>query len=151
MALEAAALGTWRWNAELDRLEVSTRTAELLDLLRRSPAGENAGWRYEDLLDAIHPDDRLRLDEAVQQCLHADRPVEVEFRTVRKDESIHWVRLIGRCQRIEEDGPKFLQGVIADIGRPMRAITCCSGGWHRLRRTSGDTSRANSTIRSVRP
>jgi two-component system sensor histidine kinase UhpB len=141
MALEAAALGTWRWNAELDRLEVSTRTAELLDLSRRSPAGENAGWRYEDLLDTVHPDDRLRLDEAVQQCLHTDRPVEVEFRTVRKDESIHWVRLIGRCQRIEEDGPKCLQGVIADIDHRKQADARHNALLRRLAQAQEDERR----------
>jgi DNA-binding NarL/FixJ family response regulator/PAS domain-containing protein len=141
MALEAAALGTWRWNAELDRLEVSTRTAELLELSRQSPAGEIAAWRYEDLLDAIHPDDRLRLDEAVQQCLRADRPVEVEFRTVRKDESIHWVRLIGRCQRIEEDGPKFLQGVIADIDHRKQADARHNALLRRLAQAQEDERR----------
>jgi two-component system sensor histidine kinase UhpB len=151
MALEAAALGTWRWNTELDRLEVSTRTAELLDLPQQPSAGEISAWQYRHMQNSIHPDDRMRLSEAVEQCLRGDRPIEVEFRAVHKDGSVHWVRVIGKCQPIEEDGPKFLQGVIADIGRPMRAITCCSGGWHRLRRTSGDTSRANSTIRSVRP
>ncbi|WP_158044814.1 sensor histidine kinase [Skermanella pratensis] len=121
MALEAAALGTWRWNAENDRLEVCARAAELLGLPRLSPSGEISAWQRRHMQDAVHPDDRLRVDEAIQQCLQGDRPIEIEFRTVRRDESVHWVRLIGRCQRIEEDGPDLLQGVIADIDHRKQA------------------------------
>jgi two-component system sensor histidine kinase UhpB len=141
MALEAATLGTWRWNAELDILEVCTRSAELLDLSRQSPASESAVWRYDDLLGAIHPDDRLPLDDAVQQCLRADRPFEIEFRTVRKDGSVHWVRLVGRCQRIEENGPRFLQGVVADIDHRKQADARHNALLRRLAQAQEDERR----------
>jgi signal transduction histidine kinase len=141
MALEAAALGTWRWNAELDRLEACTRTAELLGLPPQSPADETAVWRYEDLFGAIHPGDRAPLNDAVQQCLRADRPFEVEFRTVRKDGSIHWVRLVGRCQRIEENGPRFLQGVIADIDDRKQADARHNALLRRLAQAQEDERR----------
>ena len=120
MAIEAAALGTWRWNAELDRLEVSNRAAQLFGL-SQSPDDTITAWRYRHVMDAIHPDDLSLMERAVRQCLESDRPIEVEFRTIRQDGSVHWVRVIGRCQRIDQSGPKFVQGVIADIDLRKRA------------------------------
>jgi two-component system, NarL family, sensor histidine kinase UhpB len=141
MALEAAALGTWRWNTELDRLEVSTRTAELLDLPQQASAGEISAWQYRHMQNSIHPDDRMRLSEAVEQCLRGDRPIEVEFRAVHKDGSVHWVRVIGKCQPIEEDGPKFLQGVIADIDHRKRADARHNALLRRLAQAQEDERR----------
>jgi two-component system sensor histidine kinase UhpB len=141
MALEAAALGTWRWNTELDRLEASTRTAELLDLPRQSPVGEISAWQYRHMQNSIHPDDRMQLSQAIEQCLKGNRPIEVEFRTIHKDESIHWVRVIGKCQPVEEGGPKFLQGVIADIDDHKRADARHNALLRRLAQAQEDERR----------
>jgi signal transduction histidine kinase len=91
--------------------------------------------------NSIHPDDRMRLSEAVEQCLRGDRPIEVEFRTVHKDGSVHWVRVIGKCQPIEEDGPKFLQGVIADIDHRKRADARHNALLRRLAQAQEDERR----------
>jgi two-component system, NarL family, sensor histidine kinase UhpB len=120
MAIEAAALGTWRWNPDLDRLEISNRAGQLFGLSQSSDDSITA-WRYRHVMEAIHPDDLPLMEKAVRQCLESDLPIEVEFRTLRKDGSAHWVRVIGRCQRIDQGGPKFVQGVIADIDLRKRA------------------------------
>jgi signal transduction histidine kinase len=48
-------------------------------------------------------------------------PLDVEFRTVRPDGGLRWVRLIGRAPRFEGARPSILYGVISDIEPHRRA------------------------------
>jgi PAS domain S-box-containing protein len=85
IALDSALLGTWSFYPLTGRMEVDDRCRELLGI---SP---HAAPSYELLLSTVHPDDRSRLHERIQQTF-AD-PTIGEFR----DEC----RFIGLQDRIE--------------------------------------------------
>jgi len=122
VAVEAADLGTWRWDVERGEVVGSERCRALLDL--PSPSGEEAGmvWRSQEFLDAVHPDDREALVETVRRCLREDdAPVDVEFRAMRRDGSTRWLRATGRGQRPGPGQPESVYGVIADVEPRKRA------------------------------
>jgi two-component system, NarL family, sensor histidine kinase UhpB len=121
VAVEAADLGAWHWDVERDEIVGSERCRALLDLPRASPY--EAGWRWtsKEFLAAVHADDRLRLEEALRQCLDRSGPMDVEFRTAWRDGSLHWVRATGRAPRLDPERLHLVHGVMADVDPQKRA------------------------------
>ncbi len=90
LALEGAGAGMWSWDIAEDRLIWTPRCKEIFGL---SPDREMS---YAVFLDAIHPDDRERIDRAVARSLTGTEDYRVELRSVWPDGSIHWVLAMGR-------------------------------------------------------
>ncbi len=109
LALEGAKLGTWHWDIRQDRLEWSERMYALFDI------PEGTAMNYERFRAATHPDDREAVDAATQASLESGKDWEMEYRTVWRDGSAHW--LIGRGRTISgADGrPESMEGVVMDI------------------------------------
>jgi signal transduction histidine kinase len=120
VAVEAADLGSWGWDVARDEVVGSERFAALLGL---APAAGDAQphWSFDDLLKAVLSEDRGRVRGAVEDCLAARRPLDVEFRVTRLDGPPRWVRLTGRAPGAEDDGADVVHGVIADIEPRKRA------------------------------
>lgn len=121
VAVEAAALGTWRWDRRRGEVVGSQRCRALLDLPCASAADAKTAWRPRAVLRAVHPDDRRMLVEAVERCLREDVPIDVEFRAVRRDGGTRWLRATGRAERLGPGEPGSVHGVIADIEPHKRA------------------------------
>ena len=111
LALEGAKLGTWHWDIRQDRLEWSERMYALFDI------PEGTAMNYERFRAATHPDDREAVDAATQVSLESGKDWEMEYRTVWRDGSAHW--LIGRGRTISgTDGrPESMEGVVMDIDK----------------------------------
>jgi PAS domain S-box-containing protein len=70
------------------------------EILYASPSYEDVWGRSVETLyqqpqsyfDAIHPDDQLRVDSASVKPQRRGEPTEIEYRIVRPDQSIRWVR-----------------------------------------------------------
>lgn len=117
VAVEAAELGTWRFDGEREEFAGSERMRTLLGL----PAGPSApGWSLGRFLAALHPADRARASEAIRRCFAEDQAIDVEVRTVRPDGSVRWVRMNGRCPQ-SEPRLRTIHGVVADIEPRKRA------------------------------
>lgn len=114
-AVHAAALGTWRWDSELDSFEVSERCRELLGLAAL-PIDQPTG-RLQDAMAAVHPLDRSLLDTAVRLCVDQAAPLDVEFRVdALGDHSVQrWIRMNGRRLDASDRFAPVLQGVVADV------------------------------------
>jgi PAS domain S-box-containing protein len=86
------------------------------------------GYIWEDFLkkglkwlDIMHPDDKKELVEKGLKDADSGKPIEQEYRIVRKDGGIRWVSQ-HISPHIKEDGtPEFLQGTIMDITERKRA------------------------------
>lgn len=65
-------------------------------------------------LEMIHSDDRP-LAEAAGQLLRQGRPFDVEYRIIRPDGQIRWIRDRGRIIRNDQDEPLRIDGLAADI------------------------------------
>ena len=92
LALESALLGSWEYNC---------RTGEVFwDERCRLMFGVQAGSssEYDGVLKNIHAEDRLGIDQAVQQAVAGvkDGAYHQEFRVLWPDGSLHWVASHGQ-------------------------------------------------------
>jgi PAS domain S-box-containing protein len=80
-------------------------------------------FSYEDLLAAIHPDDRARRDAVLGQTIKTGQDYSIEYRNVWPDGSQHWVDVRARAVRRPNGSIKSLVGVLSDItGRKVAEI-----------------------------
>lgn len=121
VAIEAAELGTWRWDAEDEKVVGSDRTWALLGLPRASAGGPECKISIKGFLGAVHSDDQTAVQRAIERCLDEGCTVNVDFRSVHADGGLHWVRATGRVPQLEGSSPKIIHGVIADIDPQKRA------------------------------
>jgi len=119
IAIEAADLGTWRWDIEHDRITGSERCRSLLDLPLRGE--EPLQWSSAVFLGTVHPDDVERVRTGAQACLDEDEPFEVDFRVPGKDGRLRWLRARGRSSGAHDEGAAALYGIILDVGAQKRA------------------------------
>ncbi|WP_426439943.1 ATP-binding protein [Bradyrhizobium genosp. P] len=72
-------------------------------------------FTYQDLLEAVHPDDRAQRLAIVQETINTGRDYRIEYRVIWPDGSQHWVDVRARAVRRPDGGIKSLVGVCSDI------------------------------------
>ncbi len=82
---------------------------------------------------SIHPEDGERVGVEWRQAVHAGRPLESEFRVLRRDGRSIWVRMGCVPVRDANGSVLFWQGVLADISRIKETEESLrrSEAWHR--------------------
>jgi two-component system, NarL family, sensor histidine kinase UhpB len=126
VAVEAAELGTWRWNVRQDEVAGSERTRAMLEL-PHSGAGETEfHWPSSVFLAAIHANERPEFEAAVRRCGDEGVAVDLEVRVLGQNGKTRWVRAIGRAHRVgwatgNLGQSKAIYGVVADIEPRKRA------------------------------
>lgn len=108
LALNAGHLGSWEYSPSTG--EFTTSPTCRANFGRRP----DEPFSYEDLLAAIHPDDRARQAEAVATAVGNRTDLHVEYRAIWPDHSEHWIRISGRT-RLTPDGRLSMVGVSQDI------------------------------------
>ena len=107
--VQASSLGTWDWDLVSGRLEWSPRCREIFGIPPGTPIN------YDRFLQAVHPDDRARIDSAVKSTLAGDEHYDVEMRTVRPDGAVCWVNARGRAYFDNTGRPIRMSGTTLDI------------------------------------
>ena len=72
-------------------------------------------FSYQDLLDAIHPDDRARRRQVLDRSIESGKDYSFEYRNIWPDGSVHWVDVRARAVRRPDGSIKSLVGVSSDI------------------------------------
>jgi len=72
-------------------------------------------FSYQDLLAAIHPDDRARRLEVLDRAIKTGTDYSIEYRNIWPDGSQHWVDVRARAVRRPDGSIKSLVGVSSDI------------------------------------
>jgi signal transduction histidine kinase/DNA-binding response OmpR family regulator len=72
-------------------------------------------FTYQDLLDAVHPDDRERRLGVLEQSIRSGKHYAIEYRVVWPDGSQHWLDVRARAVRRPDGSLKSLVGVCSDI------------------------------------
>ncbi len=72
-------------------------------------------FTYQDLLDAIHPDDRAPRQRALDYSIETGKDYSFEYRNIWPDGSVHWVDVRARAVRRPDGSIKSLVGVSTDI------------------------------------
>lgn len=108
-AVEGAALGTWEYDVVTGDIVWSERCKTMFGL------DQDAQINYETFLNAIHPEDRDRVHQAVEDSLRDRGRYDIELRSSWPDGSIHWIRSIGRARYDCSGRPTDMIGVALDI------------------------------------
>ncbi len=106
-------------------------------------------FSYQDLLASVHPDDRARRLEVLEQTIKTGKDYSIEYRTIWPDGSQHWVDVRARAVRRPDGSIKSLVGVslrhhrAQDRRNRARESAGATGGrTHRAGGTDGDARAA---------
>jgi len=110
LALSAAQMGTWHWDVPTDQ---STRDAGLNRMLGLEPV-ETTTSRAE-FLQRVHPDDRVAASSKLDRAAVDRQPYVCEYRVVRPDGEIRWLREHGRPFQSPTGEVAYAAGVAVDV------------------------------------
>src|SRR6266487_4739697 len=111
LAANAANFGLWVWNIVDDELWVTEKWRRLFGFAESEPV------KFDQLLQVVHPEDRERIKQTVQDMLeHGDGGErESEYRITLPDGSTRWIAGYGGVELDERGKPAFARGVSRDI------------------------------------
>jgi signal transduction histidine kinase/FixJ family two-component response regulator len=127
LALDAGRLGAWELNLLDGRFEASATCKRNFG---RDPA---ADFSYEELLCAIHDDDRHEQIRAVQQVIEHGGDLHVEYRNRWPDGSVHWIEIRGQRVLDPSSDAKKLVGVSLDITERRESMTALRASQRALK------------------
>ena len=116
-ALTAGRLGSWQLETEFLKLDCSATSKS------HYGCDENAGFAYQDWLNAVYIDDQPRMRAALQHSLESGADFVMEFRNVWPDGSLNWVDVRARAIRGKNGRVSRLAGVSSDITERKLAET----------------------------
>jgi PAS domain S-box-containing protein len=109
MTQRAARAGFWDWDIPSGVLNWSEEFYELLGL---SPAAEAS---FETWRGALHPEDLATAEANINDALENRVPLENEYRIVRPDGAVTWVRAVGATVYDEAGRPLRMSGICIDV------------------------------------
>ena len=89
LAMDAAGIGTWRWDGAGGDFALSARSRTLLGI-------NDAALCYADFIALLHRDDRAMVDAALRGFAGADGPNDIEFRVTAAANG--WFRIRGGAE-----------------------------------------------------
>jgi PAS domain S-box-containing protein len=90
LALEAGKMGTWKWDAATDLLDVDEKAAEIFAWTPHASITRSALREH-----AVFPEDRAPTSQALAEALKGKDNYRSEYRVVREDGSVIWVHSSG--------------------------------------------------------
>ncbi|MDP6774723.1 MAG: PAS domain S-box protein, partial [Rhodospirillales bacterium] len=114
-AQRIAQVGNWNWEVETDKACGSEETIRLFGMEPNSFDGS-----FNELLDAIHPDDGELVRNAIHRTLKG-KPLDIEHRIVMPTGIERIVNMRGEVILDEKGRATFISGTIQDITERKRA------------------------------
>ena len=109
LTAEAAGIGLWSLDEQTKVFWLTPKTRELFGF---DPDG-TVTW--EMFQGVVHPDDRVMTEQALQRAIANSDAVGVEYRIVRPDGAVRWIKSRGRVYPNPVGGAGMLMGVSMDI------------------------------------
>jgi PAS domain S-box-containing protein len=110
--LEKANIGNWDRDLETGEMFWTPNVSELFG----HPYGSLEA-NYDNLLTAIHPDDREMVLAAVRNCISRGEALYIEHRCIWPDGTVRWILAKADVVRDDTGKPRRLMGAIQDITR----------------------------------
>jgi PAS domain S-box-containing protein len=109
LALEGGRLGTWQWKLESDELDGSSLSFALFGL----PA--DTKFTFAGFRAALHPQDRILVDESMRRCLAGEAEYDVEYRAIWPEGTERWIAARGQAYKNAGNEITHVRGVVSDI------------------------------------
>ena len=113
---EGSDVGFWFCDLPFDKVIWDKRVKQHFWL----PA-DDSPVTMEIFYSLLHPEDRERTREAVENSIKNNQQYDVEYRTVAPDGRQRWIRAIGRTFYDETGQPKRFDGITMDVTARKRA------------------------------
>ncbi|RZM82203.1 PAS domain-containing protein [Leptolyngbya iicbica] len=129
MALESAQMGTWDWNLTTNQLIWDDRCKAIFGF------PPHATVTIDHFFAALHPDDRERLQQQIDDCLNpaGDGIYDVEYRVVGLEDQVErWILAKGQAYFTTEGTPKRLIGTVLEITDRKQAEAAIRESQERL-------------------
>lgn len=110
LAMGAALMGTWEWDIESGEIFWSDNLWAMFGL-----ESEGRPMTLDRFRDLVHPADRDRLFQAVEDSVQRGAHYRLEVRFTRPDGSFRWALTHGRVLGNAADGTRRMVGVDVDI------------------------------------
>ena len=110
-ALEAGSMGTWSWDILNDSIDWGDPVLKIFGRTRE----EVADRRAETFLTFLHPEDRPRIQKALETAVGDGTDYDVEYRNNRPDGALQWIAARGRVERDAQGRSWRMTGVCMDI------------------------------------
>lgn len=109
IALQAGQLGSWNLDLKTRHLDASAEC--------KANFGRQAdeSLSYLDLLDCIHPEDRVQKVPVLRAAIGERRGFDIECRIIWPDGSLHWVQVQGMTSCDAGGDPTLMVGVSKDV------------------------------------
>ncbi|MEP0918733.1 ATP-binding protein [Leptolyngbya sp. DQ-M1] len=115
LALAAAKLGDWSWNAATDIVTFTEQAAEIFGI----PPGPYMTWTQMQKL--LHPDDRERAGLQLEQAIAERSDYDIEYRVIHPNRTERWIAAKGRAQYDSFGQVLGMLGVVQDITQRKQA------------------------------
>jgi len=109
LALEAGKMGTWKWDAETDLLDVDEKAAEIFGWTPHVSVTRSALRER-----AVFPEDRALTSQALAEALKGKDNYRSEYRVVREDGGVIWVHSSG-TPVFSVENPAEIVGMIGTV------------------------------------
>lgn len=118
LAQAYAHVGSWTWDIKHNHLEWSDEMFRIFGIDKKNFAGSLT----DVIANAIHPEDRARVEQINEEVIVNLKPTPLEYRVVRSDGTVRVVwGEAGELILDEQESPWLLKGTVQDITERKRA------------------------------
>lgn len=111
-----ANIGTWDWDINTGDIFWSDRIWPLFGYKK-----EITETSYHNFINAVHPDDRQMVIDAVTNCVEKGEGYDIKHRVIWPDGSVHWLQESGDVVRNNKGAAQHMLGVVQDITEIVEA------------------------------
>lgn len=109
LALEAGEIGVWDWDIVSNRIKWTDKVYEIHELEK-----ENFDVGFDNYVTRIHPDDKKKVEDAIESALQNKTPYNIEFRITTAKGNTKWISTSATVM-FENDQPVRMLGATIDI------------------------------------
>jgi PAS domain S-box-containing protein len=112
LALNAGHIGTWVWDIPRNVIIADPNLAQMFSV---DPHEAAKGAAVEQFMQAVHPEDRSRVEAIMAEVMERGGEYEVEHRLVQTDGTVRWIVARGCCEHDQHGRPVRFPGVTVEI------------------------------------
>ncbi len=110
LAVKASDLGVWDWDIESDTVFWNRNMFAFYGIKEKGGEDIRKIW-----IDFFHPEDREEQQALAQDAVAFGRDYEAEYRIIRADGSVRYLKNIGEVLRDQENRPYRITGITFDM------------------------------------